>query len=80
MYRVLEDNPGEGRGKVNLFDLATRIHAEYGFPSQKLTKMHNRLADDCLVYAGKEGLSEVVSVLGMLERFNRNKALALFKK
>jgi hypothetical protein len=69
-----------GYEKVIFLDQITRIYELYKLPSKKLLKLHNRLAVECFEWAKSKELSELIKVLMMMQRYNKKKALALFKQ
>jgi hypothetical protein len=65
--------------KIILLDQVTKIYEIYKLPSKKLLKLQNKLALECFEWATSKGITETISVLACVQRYNPRKALALFK-
>ena len=79
LERIESDNPQVDRHKLSLLDHATRIYSLYRIPSKKLNRIHNQIADQCLQLTAQEGPESLVSLLGLIHRYNEKKAIAVFR-
>ncbi len=70
LERIIADNPNVDHHKFSLLDHTTRIYSIYRIPSKKLNRLHNVIADQCLELTAKEGPQSVISLLGLIHRYN----------
>lgn len=79
LERILADNPEVDHHKVWLLEHATKIYSLYRIDTKKLSKLHNHIADQCLSFCATHDTHTLPNVLLCILRYNRSKALAIFK-